>query len=384
MTQTTKGYRNRLLQLLEKHYSLEELNTLCFILKSDIPDLSYDNLSGKTLEAKARELVRFVERRDALPVLLEGIKQDRPDLVEDVERLDKLGGPAVSGETPGRWWVSILVALITAAGVITAALIARPTIVQIIGTQPEDTPAISLPTPTKTARPPTPSVATPTSEPTPTHSPAPEPSPTDTETSTATLTPTPSHTPKPQADAVVLDGGADLRPGADTWWHPRQTLPTGTELELVGYDPAFPDWVFVRTADGSAEGWTQLADLQINLDLADLPRVTPRPTLTYTPSPTPVTTPVGPLKLTFYYDPGSEHCTEGGGWAVNIHFIVEGGTGVYTYFWEGEQIYGPTTEREYIHTIKWGDAALAGTGRVESGGKAVQSGVFVPKPPQCP
>jgi hypothetical protein len=257
---------------------------------------------------------------------------------------------------------------------------ALPNVVQL----KRKTEAATPPVPSKIATPPTPSAAAPTSEPTPTHSPAPEPSPTDTATSTATLTPTPSHTPKPQADAVVLDGGADLRPGADTWWHPRQTLPTGTELELVGYDPAFPDWVFVRTADGSAEGWTQLADLQINLDLADLPRVTPRPTLTYTPSPTPVTTPVGPLKLTFYYDPGSEHCTEGGGWAVNIHFIVEGGTGVYTYFWEGEQIYGPTTEREYIHTIKWGDAALAGTGRVESGGKAVQSGVFVPKPPQCP
>ncbi len=133
----------------------------------------------------------------------------------------------------------------------------------------------------------------PTLTPTPTHTSTPTPTPTNTSTATptptstptATPTLTPTLTPTPAVDAVVLAGGADLRLGATTWWYSRQTLPAGTALELAGYDPNFPDWVYVRTIDGTAEGWAQVADLQINRDLDGLPRATPRPTLTPTTVP---------------------------------------------------------------------------------------------------
>lgn len=287
-------------------------------------------------------------------------------------------------------WIPIMVAFIGAVGVIIAALLdSTPTVVQIGKTELENTVTISIPTPSQTSESPTPSAIdnrSPTRESTQPHTLTPEPiaaftlTPEPTSHHTPTPEPTPTGVETPEADAVVLDGGAQLRPGATTWWYPRQTLPAGTELKLVGHDPDFPGWVYVCTNEGTAEGWTQVANLQVNRDLIHLPRVTPRPTLTSTPSHSPTLTPGdGRLTLQLYHDPGSEECLPGSGWKVNIHFIVEGGTGVYTYFWEGAQIYGPTTDKEYIYTVEWGDAALSGTGRVESGGEAVQDEVYVPE-----
>jgi hypothetical protein len=260
---------------------------------------------------------------------------------------------------------------------------------------PSATPPPSLtPTMTPTGTPP-PSLTPPA---TPTGTPAPSPTPTSTvvppsatpEMLTSTPvppTPTASHTPTQQQEAVVGDDGAELRPGATTWWFPRQTLPTGTELKLLGFDPGYPDWVYVAdAADAALQGWTQVANLHLHRDLDKLPRITPRPTLTATPG-TPAATqapPIacagGPLTLEFYADPGSERCIPGGSWSVNIHFIVAGGTCTYTYYWEGARIHGPTTEREYIYSVTWGDAALSGTGRVASGAEARQRSIFVPMP----
>jgi len=103
--------------------------------------------------------------------------------------------------------------------------------------------------------------------------------PTSTPTPTPTATPRPTLTPTPSVDAIVLDEGAELRPGATTWWFARDMLSAGTELELVGYDTDFPDWVYVRTVDSDTAGWTQVDNLQVNRGLDSLPQVTPKPTL---------------------------------------------------------------------------------------------------------
>jgi hypothetical protein len=87
---------------------------------------------------------------------------------------------------------------------------------------------------------------------------------------------------------VVLTDGVSLRPGPTTWWYPRQTLPEGTELKLLGYNPDYPDWVYVGTLDDEDEekddvetnGWAPIADLEINRVLEDLPLMTPIPTRT--------------------------------------------------------------------------------------------------------
>jgi hypothetical protein len=154
------------------------------------------------------------------------------------------------------------------------------------------------------------------------------------------------------------------------------------EGETVTVLGRYGNWLNVR-AENNVTGWVyQPGWFEVSGDLNVLPTVIPpqinTPTVTAPPCA------AGPLTLTFYQDQGSEQCVPGSGWSVNIHFIVSGGNCVYTYFWEGVQVYGPTTQSELIYTVYWGDSALTGTGRVESGGEAAQKSIFVPKPPQCP
>lgn len=65
--------RNSLLQFLVRHYSLDALKTLCFNLFVD-----FDNLAGDTKNAKARELLLYLERIDRLEDLQAILARDLP------------------------------------------------------------------------------------------------------------------------------------------------------------------------------------------------------------------------------------------------------------------------------------------------------------------
>lgn len=65
--------RNSLLQFLVRHYSMDALKTLCFNLFVD-----FDNLSGDNKNAKARELILFLERNDRLADLQGVLARDLP------------------------------------------------------------------------------------------------------------------------------------------------------------------------------------------------------------------------------------------------------------------------------------------------------------------
>jgi hypothetical protein len=60
-------------QLLAQTFSLEELRTLCFTLNVD-----FDDLPGEGKEAKARELVTYLERRGRITDLIAKVKHERP------------------------------------------------------------------------------------------------------------------------------------------------------------------------------------------------------------------------------------------------------------------------------------------------------------------
>lgn len=194
----------------------------------------------------------------------------------------------------------------------------------------------------------------------------------------------------PRVAAVVSAGGADLRPGAATWWYPHHTLPAGTYLELSGYDPSFSDWVYVRTTDGTSTGWAQITDLEINRELSSLPRITPVPTLMPTPQPTP-TPHTPPLTLTL-----SAECESGplrvrawdlrkvrtpNDWTVTIFIEGQGGNCVYTYVWEGE-VKGELMSGPLTFDVKSTDrhAIIIGTASVTSAGETIEVGLFL-KPP---
>ena len=178
--------------------------------------------------------------------------------------------------------------------------------------------------------------------------------------------------------------GADLRPGATTWWSVRQSLPADTELELLGYDPRFPDWVYVRGMDGAATGWTQVTNLDLRRDLSTLPLVTPVPTFTptsFAPSPSPSSSrpcPGGPLRLNAW--PVNQACTAGG-WVATIFVEGLGGDCVYTYAWEGEVKGGPLSSSMTFDVASSGfGSAIVGTASVTSAGATVSADVFVPAP----
>ena len=62
-------------QLLITRFDLEELRNLCFDLK-----VNYSDLGGEGQEAKARELIAFLQRRERLGDLVIYIRQHRDDI----------------------------------------------------------------------------------------------------------------------------------------------------------------------------------------------------------------------------------------------------------------------------------------------------------------
>jgi len=67
-------------KLLRSRLSLEELRTLCFDL-----NVPYDDLGGEGRSAKARELLLYLQRRNALSSLNSWLQQTRPDIESETD-----------------------------------------------------------------------------------------------------------------------------------------------------------------------------------------------------------------------------------------------------------------------------------------------------------
>lgn len=65
----------KLLNLLDKRFDEEELRTLCFSLGVD-----YDNLPAQGAKNKARELIKYLNRRDRIPALVKAGKNLRSEI----------------------------------------------------------------------------------------------------------------------------------------------------------------------------------------------------------------------------------------------------------------------------------------------------------------
>ena len=84
-------------RLTDQHFDVEELRTLCHELGVD-----YDNLRGEGKTAKARELVRFMERHGRLSELADAIRRARPRLILTFEpqRAQELQAVLLEGLQP--------------------------------------------------------------------------------------------------------------------------------------------------------------------------------------------------------------------------------------------------------------------------------------------
>jgi hypothetical protein len=65
----------RLRHILKSRLTLEELRTVCFDL-----GVNFDDLGGEGLDGRARQLVLFLQKRNALPRLVEWLRRERPDV----------------------------------------------------------------------------------------------------------------------------------------------------------------------------------------------------------------------------------------------------------------------------------------------------------------
>jgi hypothetical protein len=69
------AHTSALRRILVERFNLEELRTLCFDLSID-----YDALGGEGKEARARELIAYLQRRRQLDQVTSYIRQHRPDI----------------------------------------------------------------------------------------------------------------------------------------------------------------------------------------------------------------------------------------------------------------------------------------------------------------
>ncbi len=257
-----------------------------------------------------------------------------------------------------------------------ATMTTTPTATPIVAaTSTAASPQVDPPTSTTTMTPPATFTAAP---------PTPSPTPTPTFIPLPTVTPGSGET---QIDAAVLEGGADLRPGATRWWDPTATLPAGTLVRLLGYDPNTPEWVYVSTLDKLLQGWTQTKNLAIARPLKDIPLMTPIPTLTptTTATPTPSATPTVacPAESLWAEAWPIQKMNTVDGWMAAIYVKGHGGNCVYTYAWNEEKnIVGGPLLGGVTFEIHLQDRAanIVGTVVVMSGDEVVRVGVFV-KPP---
>ena len=91
-----------MLDLLTRHFNLEELRTLCFEL-----DIPFDELGGQGVRGVARELLLYVQRRDRLPELLATLRVERPSVAwPDATGLPSMMAATTDDPTPTVFHVS--------------------------------------------------------------------------------------------------------------------------------------------------------------------------------------------------------------------------------------------------------------------------------------
>jgi len=228
-------------------------------------------------------------------------------------------------------------------------------------------------TPTRTPSP-TPT-ATPTLTPSPTPTPTWTPSPTATVALTGTLTPTPTLTPTGTVPALATANiGSSIYAAPASNSQVLGGISAGEQVPVLGRS-AVGEWFYVRDDQG-VEGFVYAPRFDWPGDYESLPVVPsgiPKPS-TYTPPPGP---PYPALEMDLWDISG--RCS-GSTWYKSIYIQGHGGNGIYTYYWNGEKVAGPTSE-SYSFEVHSTGGAIIRTGKVVSGdGQEVERNLYVRKP----
>ncbi len=227
--------------------------------------------------------------------------------------------------------------------------------------------------------------STPTKEPTNTPKPTEPPTITPVEpTKTAvpptnTPTPTATDTPKPQDTAVAL-GPSSIFIADDENSTELVYIDTNEEVTVLGRS-SNSHWLYVRNSEG-IEGFVSKYRFEYGFEIGLLPIATPDPS--YTP---PATVPPQPSEtqqgLTLDIWPIGDGRCSGGSWFQTIFMEGHGGNGVYTYYWDEQNVGGPVTNQSTTFEIQHSGGGFSKTGRVTSGDGQMRETILFLNPPTC-
>jgi len=211
---------------------------------------------------------------------------------------------------------------------------------------------------------------------------SPTASPTPTPTPTPTLTPMPIPTSSNLATAIQ---SASIFEAPDANSRELAVVRTGEQVTVLGRSAA-GQWFYVRNATG-VEGFVYAPRFEWSGDFDVLPvKRTEGPVVTPTPPPPvpptvpPSTVPPSPLEIDLWVLPGLARCDRIN-WYQTVYIAGRGGNGVYTYYWNGEKLAGPTGESYTFELYRATSNAIIGTGKVVSGdGQVVEKELYVPVP----
>jgi len=238
-------------------------------------------------------------------------------------------------------------------------------------------------TPTPTTPPAPTTVASPiTSTVTPSQTPSPAPTTTTPTPTPTTPTPTPTPTPTTSTPTPPRSNLATATQGASIFAAPNvnsQTLGSvsrGEQVTVVGRS-AVGQWYYVRDDQG-VEGFVYIDRLEWSGDYESLPV---KGSIPLTPATRASPTSQIPLVMDLWDLPGTEDC-DGGVWLKSVFIQGHGANGIYTYYWNGQRLVGPT-DQAHTFQVRSTGGAIIGTGKVISGdGQQIERDLYV-RAPAC-
>lgn len=231
---------------------------------------------------------------------------------------------------------------------------------------PTDT-ATETPTPTDTA------VPSPSPTKMPTRTPTFEPTTTPTKLPAAAATSAPAGSPTPENQARIVENST-LFSAPDTGSNQVALLREDDVVWVYGRS-ASSNWLYVYNIEGD-RGFVDLDRVQWSGNVAALPIFNAVPSSTRPPVSS------SDLGLNIWGLPDTIRCEAAGStaWYQTIFMEGTGGSGTYTYFWEGKQIGGPARGSSTVE-VRSGGGAIVGTGKVTSSdGQSVSEGLFLANP----
>jgi len=356
----------------------------------------------KDIEIRAREGLCTSLYNQALGASAQGDHQRALELLEQIEKVDpnypdnqrieERALARIEKREKIKYWtvrlgggvigllllIGLVIAIVRGCDLAPTAFTATPSATATVSKSsatPQPTATVLTPsaTPqaTRTRAPsPTPTMVPNTPTPSPTSPPTSTPTTTPSQTPSPTATPSATPTPDNRATATL---GSSIFAAPDVNSQEIGIVAVGDWALVLGRS-AYGQWFYIRNDQG-IEGFVYAPRFEWSGDYDSLPVKSP---ITGPSVPTPTRETSGSTLRMDLWDM-SGRCS-GGTWYKTVYIEGHGGNGVYTYYWNGERIAGPTSGSHVFEVHSTG-GAIIGTGKVVSGdGQTIEEELFIREP----